>query len=49
VSIDAATWTVAALTAASGVVVLVRMYETHPQPDRGAAPSVLSAPTPAPR
>ena len=29
-SIDAAIWTVAVLTAASGVVVLVRMYETHP-------------------
>ncbi len=30
VSIDAAIWSVAALTAASGVVVMVRMYETHP-------------------
>jgi MFS family permease len=30
VSIDAAIWAVAALTAASGVVVLIRMYETHP-------------------
>jgi MFS family permease len=30
VSIDAAIWAVAALTAASGIVVLVRMYETHP-------------------
>jgi hypothetical protein len=35
VSIDAAIWAVAALTAASGLVVLVRMYETHP---RGASP-----------
>jgi MFS family permease len=26
----AAIWAVAAMTAASGVVVLVRMYETHP-------------------
>jgi MFS family permease len=26
----AAIWSVAALTAASGVLVLVRMYETHP-------------------
>jgi MFS family permease len=34
VSIEAAIWAVAALTAASGVVVLVRMYETHPP--RGA-------------
>ena len=30
VSITAAIWAVAALTAASGVVVWVRMYETHP-------------------
>jgi hypothetical protein len=30
VSIDAAIYTVAALTAASGVVVIMRMYETHP-------------------
>jgi MFS family permease len=30
VSIEAAIWTVAALTAASGIVVAVRMYETHP-------------------
>ena len=30
VSLDAAIWTVAALTAGSAVVVAVRMYETHP-------------------
>jgi MFS family permease len=30
VSIEAAIYTVAALTAASGVVVIMRMYETHP-------------------
>ena len=30
VSIEAAIWTVAAVTAASGIVVAVRMYETHP-------------------
>ena len=30
----AAVWTAAALTAASGVVVTVRMYETHPRPGR---------------
>ena len=30
VSIEAAIYAVAALTAASGVVVVVRMYETHP-------------------
>ena len=42
VSIHAAIWTVAALTAASGVVVQVRMYETHtpripPTPPHSAA------------
>lgn len=30
-SLDASIWTVAGLTAASGVVVAVRMYETHPR------------------
>jgi MFS family permease len=30
VSIDAAIWTVAALTALSGLIVIVRMYETLP-------------------
>jgi MFS family permease len=49
VSIDAAVWTVAALTAASGIVVLVRMYETHPHPDGATEPKVLSGPAPAPR
>ena len=34
VSISAAIWVVAALTAASGVVVLARMYETHPRANR---------------
>jgi MFS family permease len=29
-SVEAAIWAVAALTAASGVIVVVRMYETHP-------------------
>ena len=32
-----AVWTVAALTAASGLVVAVRMYETHPRPSATAA------------
>jgi MFS family permease len=41
ISIDAAVWTVAALTAVSGIVVLLRMYETHPRPD-GATKIVLS-------
>lgn len=31
----AAVWTVAALTAASGLLVAVRMYETHPRPAAG--------------
>src|SRR5256886_3143895 len=31
VSITAAIWVVAALTAASGLVLIVRMYETHPR------------------
>jgi hypothetical protein len=35
-SIPAAIWVVAALTAASGVVVAVRMYETHPRAARRA-------------
>jgi len=33
-SIEAAIWAVAALTAASGLVVALRMYETHPRRDR---------------
>ncbi len=32
VSVEAAIWTVAVLTATSGLVVAVRMYETHPPP-----------------
>jgi MFS family permease len=36
--ISVAIWAVAALTAASGVVVLVRMYETHPRHDRAPVP-----------
>jgi MFS family permease len=47
VSLDAAIWTVAVLTAASGLVVWVRMYETHPphrtRPTGGPA-SVTSPP-----
>jgi len=43
VSIDAAIWTVAALTAASGVVVMVRMYETNP-PSARVAPEAVSGP-----
>ncbi|HSL59892.1 MAG TPA: MFS transporter [Acidimicrobiales bacterium] len=36
--ISVAIWAVAALTAASGLVVLVRMYETHPRHDRVPVP-----------
>jgi MFS family permease len=36
--VTVAIWAVAALTAASGVVVLVRMYETHPRHDRVPIP-----------
>jgi MFS family permease len=35
--VPAAVWTVAALTAASGLVVAVRMYETHLRPSTSAA------------
>lgn len=38
ISIEAAIYAVAALTAASGIVVIVRMYETHPV-DRRAQPT----------
>jgi MFS family permease len=50
ISIDAAIWAVAGLTAASGIVVLVRMYETHPPSARppAAAPGVISPAAPAP-
>jgi MFS family permease len=34
--VQAAVWAVAALTAASGLVVAFRMYETHPRPSRTA-------------
>jgi MFS family permease len=37
VSVEAAIWAVAVLTAASGLVVAIRMYETHP-PRRGPQP-----------
>jgi MFS family permease len=37
VGVRAAVWTVAALTAASGMIVAVRMYETHRRPTADAA------------
>lgn len=40
ISIEAAIWAVAALTALSGVVVLARMYETHP-PNGASMPPTL--------
>ncbi len=43
VSIDAAIWAVAVLTAASGLAVLLRMYETHPPSARRAASTVRVA------
>jgi MFS family permease len=36
--ITVAIWAIAILTAASGIVVLVRMYETHPRHDRSPVP-----------
>jgi MFS family permease len=36
--IEVAIWAIAALTAASGAVVVVRMYETHPRHDRTPLP-----------
>ena len=44
--LDAAIWTVAALTAASGVVVALRMYETHPPRPRLAGATTSSSRTP---
>jgi MFS family permease len=43
VSITAAIWAVAGLTALSGIVVLVRMYETHRRP---SSPAATRAPAP---
>ena len=39
--IPVAIWAVAALTAASGIVVMVRMYETHPRHDRSPVPAAV--------
>lgn len=36
--ISVAIWPIAALTATSGIVVMVRMYETHPRHDRAPVP-----------
>ncbi|MEY4010463.1 MAG: hypothetical protein RLZZ93_1155, partial [Actinomycetota bacterium] len=36
--IPVAIWAIAALTATSGIVVMVRMYETHPRHDRTMVP-----------
>jgi MFS family permease len=50
VGLDAAIWTVAALTALSGLVVVVRMYETHRPPSppgrlTDAPPAVVATPS----
>jgi MFS family permease len=37
--IRAAIWVVAAITAVSGIVVIVRMYETHPRGHRESRPA----------
>jgi MFS family permease len=37
--IAVAIWAIAALTATSGIVVIVRMYETHPRHDRSPVPA----------
>ena len=42
--LEAAVWVVAALTAASGVVVAVRMYETHPAAARRMTADRMAAP-----
>jgi MFS family permease len=42
VGLDAAIWTVAALTALSGFIVVVRMYETHRRPAGTARPRHLT-------
>ena len=42
ISIPASIYAVAALTAASGLVVAIRMYETHPRSNAPTVPSVLS-------
>jgi MFS family permease len=41
--IRTAIWVVAAITAASGIVVAVRMYETHPRGQRKARPAPVEA------
>ncbi len=43
--IPVATYAVAALTAASGVLVVARMYETHSRPRRREEPATTTAPT----
>ena len=44
--VETAIWTVAVLTAASGIAVALRMYETHPTgASASVTPSLVSAPT----
>jgi MFS family permease len=46
-SIEAAIWAIAALTALSGMVVIIRMYETLPLPAEPAGPGITCASSPA--
>jgi MFS family permease len=48
VGLDAAIWAVGVLTALSGLVVVVRMYETHPPVTDRAATAPITAPAGAP-
>ena len=41
--IRAAIWVVAAITAASGIIVIVRMYETHPRDQRQTRPALAGS------
>ena len=44
--LNAAVWTVAGLTALSGLIVAVRMYETHPSSRHHTPPDLVAAPSP---
>jgi MFS family permease len=48
VSVEAAIWAVAGLTAASGIIVAVRMYETHPPPSKPHPHTPVDRPVHAP-
>jgi MFS family permease len=48
ISVEAAIWAVAVLTAASGIVVAVRMYETHPPGSSPRSSAPVDRPVNAP-